>query len=95
MADDVQSNPWSLDTVGPVPVFAKQRIKIHHIEFVGYAIAADIGRLVDQNGKTIWEAQGDDDFSPVQTQGIVGWVNGMTVDTLSGGTGRFLVYIAP
>jgi hypothetical protein len=94
VANDVTSNPWTLDTVGAVAPFALSRIKIHHFEFVGYAVATDIARLLNRNGDIVWEAQGRTDFSVVKSD-RVGWVSGLSVDTLSDGQGKVLVYIAP
>lgn len=97
MANDITSNPWNLDTDvadGDFPNYANARIKIAHIEFVGYSVATDIAAISDRNGNIIWEASGNVDLTNVVSQDI-GWVNGIGEVGLGGSTGKLLVYLRP
>lgn len=97
MANVLTGNPLKLDTVGAVytgPAQQKGMMKIASIQFIGYSVATDVGVLTDSLGREVWTAHGDDDMSPVFSQDI-GWVKGLVVTDLSGGTGYFLVYLKP
>lgn len=92
MANDFSRNPWVLDTPGATSHHVGP-IKIDQIEFVGYSVATDICEVTDLDGKLIARLDGDADFKSVRT-GNIGWSHrGLILSTLSGGTGKCLVYI--
>lgn len=89
MANDITSNPWTLDTpdgvlLGADPVTGlggMTRVKVEHFEFIDYVADGDTCRLVDRNGKVVWEGNGADDLKPVESHRI-GWVNGLALTVL-------------
>lgn len=90
MANTTSQNPWQLDTVGAV---YSNWVKLEQVELVQYTADTDFAILKDKNGKIVAILNGAADFSTVRT-GKIGWVNGLTLDTLTlAGTGSVIVYV--
>lgn len=93
--NDLSSRQWRLDTptpfgtagflLWPGNVFVKQA------EFEDYAAQGNTAILKDRNGKIVWQPTGAGDLSPVRL-GDIGWVEGLGLDTLTGG-GMVVLYI--
>lgn len=90
MANKQTDNPWTLDTPSAGLVINKNYIKVHHFEFIDYAVDADTATLKNQLGDIIWKANGASDLRPI-VSGHIGWVNGLIFDAATAGIVR--VYI--
>lgn len=89
MANQLAQNPWVLDEVG---VLTALPMKLAQIELVDYTADADFAILKNNEGKVVAILNGSADLSTVRT-GKIGWVHGLTLDTLSlAGSGNVLVY---
>lgn len=87
MANDITGRQWTLDTA--VAVY-DHGVDVQFFEFANYIGAGDAVVVKDRNGRIVWTAVGATDFSEVKS-GHVGWVDGITLDTLNSGVCR--VYI--
>lgn len=88
MANDVSGRQWRLDTPvafgGLNSLIWNGNAKIEHFEFTGYAAQGNQAIVKDRNGKIVWQASGAADLEEVRS-GKVGWVNGIVLDTCTGG----------
>lgn len=90
MANNITGRVWTLDTVGAASDF---ETKIEHIEFEGYTTATDVATVTDRTGRVLWTGRGSTAFDTVKS-GKIGWVEGVTLSALTGGsTGTIKVYI--
>ena len=80
MANNISGNPWNLDTPG---VLFKQRFKFDGGTW-NAATANATMELVDNTGRVVFNAVFPTDLTPVQIPKM-GWVNGLTLLTLSSG----------
>lgn len=88
MANDISTNPWSLDTAGASTIWpVGSRINIHHFEFASYAATTDTATLHDGNGKAVWNAHAASDLRPI-VSGSIGWIDGLTLAQISSGVVR-------
>lgn len=95
MANDLSARQWRLDTPlafgQPGAALWRGNVYVKQAEFSNYAAQGNQVILKDQNGKTVWSATGAADLSPVRL-GDIGWVNGIVLDTLTGG-GLLTLYV--
>lgn len=90
MANLLHDNPWTLDTAGATVLFTTYA-KVRHFEWTGFA-AGNTVLVSDQNGKEVWKAVAPLTVSESEVRsGQVGWINGLVLTTLGGGTVK--VYI--
>jgi len=92
MANNLQENPWTIDTPG-AGVLYNANVNIHHMEFVAYTNATDTVVVQNMNGHNVWDAQGESSLSPITTAGQIGWIHGLKVPTL--GSGFLKIFIKP
>jgi hypothetical protein len=82
MANDVTTNPWKLDTTGPITA---DNVRIERVRWVGATTATHTAELRDSSGKTIvaFVAPADN-----YTEDVPIWreYTGMTLQTLQSGT---------
>ena len=85
MANLLHDNPWTLDTPGAAVLWSTYA-KLRHIEWAGFA-AGNTVVLQDKNGNEIWKAVAPATVSESEVRsGNIGWVNGLILNTLGGGT---------
>lgn len=83
MANSITGRQWFVDTPGPDLIWTGN-IKIVDIEFTQYAADGDNFVILDNNGRVVWEGNGNADLSPVRS-GRVGWADGLRVTVLTDG----------
>lgn len=88
MANRLTENPFVIDTAGAAAIF-KTNIQVEYFEFVGYNLDTDNVIVQDGAGNLIWQENGASDLRNVRS-GRIGWVQGLTVPTLS--AGKLLVF---
>lgn len=95
MANDLSANPWKLDTPGASVVYAYP-VKIQNINWANYTLAATTGNaalvIQDSNGKDIVNVNFTNTTATVVpgipfNTGLVGWVRGIKITTLSSAGG--------
>jgi len=102
MANQLSTNPWSIDTPSATPLYLGNMPHVQ-IEWIDYSSAttSDVVEVQNRYGRTIAFLTADSDFTTVRT-GRMGWVYGVLVPlttTNSAGTsvpnlahGRLLIY---
>lgn len=88
MANRLTENPFVIDTAGATVLF-KGNINVDYFEFSGYALDTDNVIVNDNSGNLVWQENGASDLRNVRS-GHVGWIQGLTVPTLS--SGKLLVF---
>ena len=99
MANQLAALPWVLDTPDAAALYSS-KVKIDHIDFVGYSDPSHVAELQDENGHLVALLQGNSDLSVVTSYECVGWVSGILLPlTLTSGgganlqSGKLIVYI--
>jgi hypothetical protein len=77
MANQLASNPWSIDTPSASPLYLGNMPHVQ-IELVNYNVATIIAEVQNRYGRTIAFLTADSDFTTVRT-GRMGWVYGVLV----------------
>lgn len=90
MAAQLSANPWTVAAADAGTVNITGKVKIRHIEFVGYNAITDVCEVTNTNGLVIWDGHGAADFEVVRS-GPIGWVTGVKVPTISSGYVRIYV----
>lgn len=88
MANNITGRVWTLDTVG---VVHGGMVKVKSFSFVNYAADTDVAAILDRIGRVIWTVNGASDLTPVDSGDQIGWIEGITLSTLS--AGAVLVYL--
>jgi hypothetical protein len=90
MPNVLGSRQWRLDTPiafgQPNAVIWSANIDVEQIEWSGFAASGNL-IIKDQTGRIVWDAliSGTDTILAPVRLSKVGWVNGMVLDTLTGG----------
>lgn len=101
MSNQLASLPWVVDTPSADPLFTG-KVKIDHIEYVGYQAAGDSVEVQDENGRLVAFLRGNTDLETAMTNNEIGWVSGLLVPVTQSAefgalanlqTGRIIVYI--
>jgi hypothetical protein len=90
MAINKTGRVWTVPAAD-VGVVLDGMTKVNFFSFAGYTAETDDCVVKDRTGRVIWSANGATDLSPVNSERGIGWVEGITADTIDSGT--LYVYI--
>lgn len=82
MANQLDHNPWFIDTVMAAPYTAQ--VKICQIIWTNQAAQGDQVIILDAAGREIWNAKADEP-NDERRSGSIGWVHGLQVTKLDSG----------
>jgi hypothetical protein len=92
MANDISTNPWTLDTVTTGTIWPSN-VYVDHFEMIDYTLDTDTVQLRNGSGKVVWEANGASDLQEVRSGRVGTCFNGLYMSASSNAATRVRVYL--